>query len=386
MVKAFVWRLGAARALVGAAVLLGCGCWAASASAYVYWTSGDGQLGRAMLDGTGASRDYITSPRRAAGVAVDGQYVYWADPLGTIGRASLAGTTPPDQTFITGARVPEGVAVKGRYIYWANLGANSIGRADLDGTDVRQRFIAADHPYGVAVDGASVYWADARGNSIGQARLDGTGTPNQTFITGAHRPHGVAVNGPYIYWANQNGTIGRANLDGSGTPDQTFITGARAPYGVAVAGPYIYWASLTTRTIQRANLDGTGTPDRRFIARVVAPGWVAVATTVPPWTLQLTAVPADATIGTSVTLSASTNNILGGTPPDYINLSVNGRVFKRCRQDSCTVLSESPALGQTTFAADVGPAHAKPFGKRAVISATAGVQRTRPTCIGNKCM
>jgi virginiamycin B lyase len=386
MVKAIVWRPGAARALVGVAVLLGWGCWAASASAYVYWSSGRGAVGRANLDGTGASRAYITGARRSAGVAVDGQYVYWADPLGSIGRSNLDGSSPPDQTFITGLRGPEGVAVNDRYIYWASLGTNSIGRANLDGTDVRQRFIAADHPYGVTVDGAYVYWADASGNSIGRARLDGGGTPDQTFITGAHRPHGVAVNGPYIYWANQNGTIGRANLDGTGTPDQTFITGARAPFGVAVAGPYIYWASPGTHTIQRANLDGTGTPDRRFIARLVVPCWVAVATSVPTWTLQFTAVPADAPIGTAVTVTASTNNILGGSPNYDINLSVNGRVFKRCRLDTCTVVAGSPPLGSATFAADVGPPHAKPFGKQAVVSATATVDRTRPTCVAHACM
>jgi Cep192 domain 4 len=46
-----------------------------------------------------------------------------------------------------------GVAVAVRHIYWANSGANTIGRADLDGSNPNQSFITgASFPIGVAVD------------------------------------------------------------------------------------------------------------------------------------------------------------------------------------------------------------------------------------------
>ena len=379
VVKVIVSRVDAARVLACAVVVLGFGCWAAQASAYVYWSGLGGTIGRANLNGTGATSSYITGESRpAVGVAVDGQYVYWANTrTGTIGRESLDGS-PPSESFITGAHAPDGVAVNGQYIYWANAGTSTIGRAKIDGTDVKQRFITGagrSRPDGVAVNGQYIYWTTITG-TIGRAKIDGTDVKQRFIITGFRRPDGVAVNSQYIYWANAGtDTIGRATLDGTGIPSESFITGAHAPEGVAVDGQYIYWANRDTGTIGRAKIGGTDA-HQRFIRAPAADG-VAVATSVPPWTLELTAVPATATIGTRATITAVTNNILDGTPRYYINISAGGTVFKRCKATSCTV-SLDPGLGATTYEADVGPAHTKPYSKKAIVSATTGVDRTRP--------
>src|SRR6202035_3149586 len=90
-------RLG----LAVAVAFVGSGCWAAQASAYVYWTN---------FNST------------------------------TIARANLDGTSPT-QSVIPGATAPAKVAVNGQYIYWTNYGINTIGRANLDGTGVNQSFI-----------------------------------------------------------------------------------------------------------------------------------------------------------------------------------------------------------------------------------------------------
>ena len=56
-VRLVLRHFGAVRLLAVAAVLLGSGCWAAQASAYVYWTnSGNGTIGRANLNGTEANQ------------------------------------------------------------------------------------------------------------------------------------------------------------------------------------------------------------------------------------------------------------------------------------------------------------------------------------------
>jgi virginiamycin B lyase len=48
-----------------------------------------------------------------------------------------------DQDFITGADNPGDVAVDADHVYWANGGATqAIGRADLDGTDAEQSYVA----------------------------------------------------------------------------------------------------------------------------------------------------------------------------------------------------------------------------------------------------
>jgi hypothetical protein len=108
---------------------------------------------------------------------------------------------------------------------------------------------------------------------------------------------------------------------------------------------------------------------------------VAVTPRVPRWTLELTAVPASAAIGTPATLTAVTNNILNGTPLYHINISAGGTVFKRCKKNTCTV-SLAAGEGLTTYEADVSAVHSK----KAVVSAAADVDRTRPTCTGNECM
>src|SRR5262245_18360612 len=100
---------------------------------------------------------------------------------------------------------------------------------------------------GQAAGSRHVYWTNTFADTIGRANVDGTGA-DQGFITGATRPEGVAVDSSYVYWANRHtgqvgvGTIGRANLDGMGV-NQSFITGATDPQGVAVDANYIYWAN-----------------------------------------------------------------------------------------------------------------------------------------------
>lgn len=148
------------RAVVAA--LLGSGYWAAHASAYIYWGNADGgAVGRAKLDGAGIRERFISSLNHPFGVAVDAHYIYWTDYVaGTIERANLDGTGV-DSTFITGANGPTAIALgrNGAYIYWTDnahrsphhrhrrLIGPSIARADLDGADPDQRFIAL-HPYG----------------------------------------------------------------------------------------------------------------------------------------------------------------------------------------------------------------------------------------------
>src|SRR5919205_1138024 len=117
---------------------------AAPADAFVYWAnSGTNSIGRASLDGTGASQNFIPGANAPDGVAVDGAHVYWANVnTGTIGRANLDGTDV-NQSFITGANAPAGVAVDGAHLYWTNFTGTggAIGRANLDGTGVDQSFI-----------------------------------------------------------------------------------------------------------------------------------------------------------------------------------------------------------------------------------------------------
>jgi hypothetical protein len=92
----------------------------------------------------------------SASPAPESGHLYWTNRW--IGRANLNGTGV-NQRFITGAHFPEtGLTVDSRYLYWANNGSGTIGRANLNGTGVKQSFIIArpnESPlglYGLAVD------------------------------------------------------------------------------------------------------------------------------------------------------------------------------------------------------------------------------------------
>ena len=183
-------------------------------------------------------------------------FLYWTNQSSdTIARANLDGSGVR-QSFISGAGGPTGIAVDAQHVYWANGETRTIARADLDGTHVTETFISdVGSPQGVAVGGGHIYWANGAG-TIGRADVDGTNV-DQTFLTVLGMPTGIAVDATHLYWANQDrgGAIGRADVDGTNV-DQNFISGEGSPTtGIAVDAGRIYWGS--GGRISRARLDGT---------------------------------------------------------------------------------------------------------------------------------
>jgi len=201
-----------------------------------------------------------------------GAYVYWTGS--TIGRANLDGSEV-DQSFITGANGQWGVEVDAGHIYWANAFTDTIGRANLDGSEVDQSFITgASYPLGLAIGAGYIYWANASSDTIGRANLNGSEV-DQSFITGTNVPVGVAVDAEHIYWASLGSeTIGRANLSGSQV-EKNFISPARNPQGVAVNAVHVYWANYSEDEIGRANLNGSEV-EQGFITGASYPQGVAV--------------------------------------------------------------------------------------------------------------
>ena len=208
-------------ALIGTAWLPGCKCPSGPNACWVYedWIYTLGNDANAIAAGATDSNDGSD----------DSGHVYWSELLGqSIGRANVAESLPSvSENFITTATnytTSEGVAVRQEnfctdcgYIYWVNRSVldrgGSIGRANLDGSDVNPNFInlltgySADTPQAVAVDpprddiwktpplittGAHIYWTQPNSNRIGRANLDGSGI-DQSFITGAAKPWGIAV-------------------------------------------------------------------------------------------------------------------------------------------------------------------------------------------------
>ncbi len=189
-------------------------------------------------------------------------YVYWANwTSGTIGRGNLDGTDV-NENFITGATLPQALAVNGQYIYWTN-GTGSIGRANINGTDVNQNFIPGgggvdDAAFGLALgtEGSYIYWSSQYG-PIGRADLDGTAPDDSFFYPGIGPAGEIAVGSSHIYWDNYGDTtIGRANLDGS-DPDPSFIAAVTDIFGLALGlnHAYVYWTNGNT-AVGRASTTG----------------------------------------------------------------------------------------------------------------------------------
>ena len=208
------------------------------------------------------------------------RHIYWGhSPLvPRVGRADVDGQNV-NQNFIAiiGPSEPVHVAVDSSHVYWTNFGTDTVGRADLDGQNVNQSFITgANLPLGIAVDSGHIYWTNFGPDTIGRADLDGQNV-NQSFITGASSPIGVAVDSGHIYWTNWilNATIGRADLDGQNV-NQSFITGATLSEGVAVDSGHVYWSnSEVNGSIGRADLDGQNV-NQSFITGLSSPRGVAV--------------------------------------------------------------------------------------------------------------
>ena len=212
----------------------------------------------------------------------------------------------PDDTDAAGTRpaVFHTASADGRYVFFtssekltndANTGpepeAPTIGSVDLSSEPpaVIPDFLPA-RASGLAIDDQYIYWADPVAATIGRAELDGDDLRPGFIVTGPGSPQYVAVDDTHIYWSNRaegeepeespptssiptrsEGTIGRADIDGDpASVEPDFITGASDPQGIALSDEYIYWANAAMlrkpadTAISRAELDGANV-ERRFL-------------------------------------------------------------------------------------------------------------------------
>jgi len=206
---------------------------------YIYWTNfiNGKAIGRANLDGSNVNQNFITLSGPPGNLAVNASHIFWVSPLtDTIGRANLNGSNA-NESFITGVFVirPTGVAVEAIHIYWAS-NRTFINWANLNGTDPFPLIGLTNgglRLLNLAVGANYIYWGTDDPATIGRADLNGSNV-NRNFITPANSVEGVAVDANYIYWSNtRSNTIGRADLNGMNV-NQNFITGASFPASLAL--------------------------------------------------------------------------------------------------------------------------------------------------------
>jgi hypothetical protein len=173
-------------------------CGVAIDGSHVYWADREsGTIGRADLDGGDPNAALIGGLEHPCAVAIDSSYLYWVDTRG-IGRAGLDGAqVEPGFVPIGGSGC--GLAAGAQYLYFSGnsppQSQPSIGRVTYDGSFRQMDFITGlEEVSDIAVDSGHVYWVDRRWGmnnaSIGRANLDGSDInrawiPTQSFSVDA---------------------------------------------------------------------------------------------------------------------------------------------------------------------------------------------------------
>ncbi|MEV4418455.1 hypothetical protein AB0L40_00595 [Patulibacter sp. NPDC049589] len=221
----------------------------AAASSTTYWGTSQayGAIGRLNADGSNLTPNLIT-PTPLAGavpeiaedihqdIATDGKHVFWWSFYG-INRANLDGTGATRWVVGTdgGGEAPT-LAATDRFLFWGGADGDNreIGRANIDGTDVRNSLLTAGHRIeALAANDHYVFWTEKGVDAIHRANLDGTGTRDD-LVTGIH-PTQLTADAAHVYWTDEAaGRIGRATTDGA-TVQDSFITGLRDPSAITVA-------------------------------------------------------------------------------------------------------------------------------------------------------
>ena len=287
----------------------------------------EARISRGGNDGNNVEANFI--PKKAVGVAVDGEHVYWANPsTGAIGRANLDGTGV-DDTFIApppgeceveveagvskkvqNPSIPRYVAVDGKYIYWTNaglaegfdgfpVGGGTIGRAKLNGEEasIESDFICgASNPQGIAVNAEHIYWANASQNGsrayVSRANLDDGSELKYKFIeqfSSSSAPYGVALDATHVYYSvnnetNNQGYVFSAPL-GGGESDGLLFIGQAGVRSLSVDATHVYWASQSEEAIGRAPLD-LASKEKEFIKVTGKPAGLAADSAHLYWSIN----------------------------------------------------------------------------------------------------
>lgn len=240
---------------------------------YIYWANlynargtGPGTtIGRARLNGTGVDNSFIRGADWPCGVAANATSIYWADGPsqnpsrqgdedGTIGTASVDGaavvpallnvgngafgSTSPASAVLEGA-----LAVTNTQLYWGDWANDTIGEANLDGSDANDLLVnlsSGTRPQGLAVAGDSLFWAGSfrQRGEIGTAGLGGSPVNLNLLRPSQGGICGMATDGRSLYWTwvndfSLNSGVGRVGLNGRGL--NQFLTGRGGGIGCGIA-------------------------------------------------------------------------------------------------------------------------------------------------------
>ena len=235
---------------------------------HLYWSM---TIYRSRLDGQNVE-PLIVSYQKPVCLSLDpeGDKIYWANTFASIYKCNTDGSNVEFLTNVIdyGAYIYDlTLDIVNEKVYWGRASEKStVGRANLDGSQVEYPYYNYWFSFGVVVDPFSekIYWSNGgngKYNTIGCTDLN-NGSEVQTIIKSSGQPEDIALDLKHkkIYWTEKSADykgVRCANLDGSDV--QNVITSLEWPFGIAldVDGGKLYWIEDQAGKINRANLDGT---------------------------------------------------------------------------------------------------------------------------------
>jgi hypothetical protein len=181
-------------------------CGLAVDSEYLYWANfGTATIGRARLDGSAVDETFISTVPYPCAVAVNEAGIYWgSETEDEIWRTDIGGLmNGPELVIDEGAVDPCGLALVGPHLFWVQSGPEGrIGRANLDGSESQPAFIVGGNfPVSLVAHGGHLYWVNAPGDylrSVGRADLDGANV-NEKFIPEVRYAFALAADSVQLY-------------------------------------------------------------------------------------------------------------------------------------------------------------------------------------------
>lgn len=209
---------------------------AADATA-VFWTSGQGLVGRAAKDGTGQVA-LASGQSGPSGIALDAERVYWLSYFepGKLSAIPKAGGTPV--VLATGGTGFSRLAVDDSSVTWLDFYGSTVLRVSKAGGAVTTIAHLEGLVSDLALDGASVYVTAG----MAVLRIDGPGSPPQVLATTSGNGARLAVDGDSVYFTDPSAGLVRRVPKLGGEP-VTIASAQSRPTGIAVDGWCVYWAN-----------------------------------------------------------------------------------------------------------------------------------------------
>jgi hypothetical protein len=192
---------------------------------------------------------FLPDEDQSFGIAATSDHVYYSTrDLSNTAGGKIVRLTLSDSTRFelpVGPINPTAIALDpiAGHIYWADNSADTISRANLDGTSIQVIATGLVNPIGMAIEPARgrLYWSDSGFDDIRQVQVDASGAvAPPVIVTTSLSPQAIAIDGcsRSLYWADSSTGIHSIAVDDNGAAGSAvLVQGDFGAFGVALELP-----------------------------------------------------------------------------------------------------------------------------------------------------